>query len=235
MGAESFGNIARQGFLSQLRALGAGFGRSFGGEMESQELELEAPQVHTPLIETREPDDREAIAIEAPEREPEGQQAPVHKTEAHQIEAREESACQSEARQGQIAEEGARAVADAIEAQSESSGEEDETQLAAIRELMQRAFARGNWLTLGEIAEVTEFAEASISAQLRHLRKPHHGMHRVEKRRRRAAQAAEAGRIRDGRRGPVVWEYRVVPKRARGMTRGENSRILHEERAAMPR
>src|SRR2546430_10562575 len=63
-----------------------------------------------------------------------------------------------------------------------SSGEEDETQLAAIRELMQRAFARGVWLTLCEIAEATEFAEASISAQLRHLRKPHHGGHRVEKR-----------------------------------------------------
>jgi hypothetical protein len=221
--------------------------------MESQELELEAPQVHKPLIETREPEDRELFALEqAPEqREPGEQEASVHKTEAHQIEVkeaeaqktetrdvevREENAYQSEAQQGEMTEEGAQAVADAIGAQvSESSGEEDETQLAAIRELMQRSFARGIWLTLGEIAEVTEFAEASISAQLRHLRKPHHGRHRVEKRRRRTAQAAEAGRIRDGRRGPVVWEYRVVPKRARGMTRGENSRILHEERAAMPR
>ena len=220
--------------------------------MESQELELEAPQVHTPLIEMREPEDRELVALEAPEqREPGEQQAPAHKTEAHQIEVKEaeaqktetldvevrqENACQSKARQDEMAEEGARAVADAIEAQvSESSGEEDETQLAAIRELMQRSFARGIWLTLGEIAEVTEFAEASISAQLRHLRKPHHGRHRVEKRRRRTAQAAEAGRIRDGRRGPVVWEYRVVPKRARGTICGESSRTLHEERAALPR
>ena len=221
--------------------------------MESQELELEAPQVHKPLIETPEPEDRELVALEqAPEqREPGEQEASVHKTEAHQlevkeaeaqktetrdVEVREENACQSETRQGEITEEGARAVADAIEAQvSESSGEEDETQLAAIRELMQRAFTRGIWLTLGEIAEVTEFAEASISAQLRHLRKPHHGRHRVEKRRRRTAQAAEAGRIRDGRRGPVVWEYRVVPKRARGPIRGESARTLHEERAALPR
>ena len=221
--------------------------------MESQELELEAPQVHKPLIETREPEDRELFALEqAPEqREPGEQEASVHKTEAHQIEVkeaeaqktetrdvevREENAYQSEARQGEMTEEGAQAVADAIGAQvSESSGEEDETQLAAIRELMQRSFARGIWLTLGEIAEVTEFAEASISAQLRHLRKPHHGRHRVEKRRRRTAQAAEAGRIRDGRRGPVVWEYRVVPTRARGTTRGESARTLHEERAAMPR
>ena len=101
--------------------------------MESQELELEAPQVHTPLIETREPEDRELVALEqAPEqREPGEQEASVHKTEAHQIEVkeaeaqktetrdvevREENACQSEARQGEMTEEGARAVADAIEA-----------------------------------------------------------------------------------------------------------------------
>jgi hypothetical protein len=97
-------------------------------------------------------------------------------------------------------------------ARNVSSGEEDETQLAAIRELMQRAFARGGvWLTLGEIAEVTEFAEASISAQLRHLRKPHHGGHRVEKRRRSPLGAAPVARAGDLRRGPVIWEYRVLP------------------------
>ena len=97
---------------------------------------------------------------------------------------------------------------------SESAFEEDETQLAAIRELMLRACARGVWLSLGEIAEATEFAEASISAQLRHLRKPHHGAHCVEKRRREAARGGAArGTIRDGRRGPVLWEYRVLPGR----------------------
>ena len=104
--------------------------------------------------------------------------------------------------------------------------DEDETQLAAIGELMRRAFARGLWLTLGEIAEVTEFAEASISAQLRHLRKPHHGGHRVEKRRRLPRQRATATReIRGARRGPVIWEYRVLPKRSRGVSpRQERSR-----------
>ena len=94
-----------------------------------------------------------------------------------------------------------------------SSLEEDETQLAAIRELMTRASARGIWLTLGEIAEATEFAEASISAQLRHLRKVDHGGHHVEKRRRRRARTAAAMRKRrDGRRGAVIWEYRVLPR-----------------------
>jgi hypothetical protein len=81
------------------------------------------------------------------------------------------------------------------------SGEEDKTQLAAIRELMQRASARGVWLTLGEIAEVTEFAEASISAQLRHLRKPHHSGHRVEKRRRSPLGAAPVARARRPAKG----------------------------------
>lgn len=95
---------------------------------------------------------------------------------------------------------------------AESSLEDDETQLAAIRELMTRASARGIWLSLGEIAEATEFAEASISAQLRHLRKAHHGGHRVEKRRRGWARAVARRRIRDARKGPVVWEYRVLPK-----------------------
>jgi len=90
--------------------------------------------------------------------------------------------------------------------------EEDETQLAAIRELMTRARARGIWLTLAEIAEATEFAEASISAQLRHLRKAHHGGYHVEKRHRCSARGvATLPKIRDTRRGPVIWEYRVLP------------------------
>ena len=56
--------------------------------------------------------------------------------------------------------------------------EGNETQLAAIRELMLAAGRRGEWLTLAEIADPTEFGEASISAQLRHLRKPCHGLRR---------------------------------------------------------
>jgi hypothetical protein len=89
----------------------------------------------------------------------------------------------------------------------------NDTQLAAIRELMLAASTRGEWLTLAEIAEPTEFGEASISAQLRHLRKPRHGRYCVEKRRRRshAEQAAlanpSAGRSCAGT--GALWEYRV--------------------------
>jgi hypothetical protein len=150
--------------------------------MEAQELE--APPAQTQQIETRESENRDVEAQEAETYAAEAREAEVHAEELHALEARV----------------------------NEASLEEDETQLAAIRELMMRAFARGVWLTLGEIAEATEFGEASISAQLRHLRKAHHGGYRVEKRRRRPARAVGAMRkIRDARRGLVTWEYRVLP------------------------
>jgi hypothetical protein len=57
--------------------------------------------------------------------------------------------------------------------------------------------AEAGWLTLREIAGLTNYGEASISAQLRHLRKPHFGGYVIVKR----------------RRGPAVngaWEYRMA-------------------------
>lgn len=39
----------------------------------------------------------------------------------------------------------------------------------------------GLWRTLPQIAEATGDPEASISAQLRHLRKPRFGAHKIEK------------------------------------------------------
>src|SRR5262245_34835562 len=41
------------------------------------------------------------------------------------------------------------------------------------------------WLTLDELAKLTHYPPASISAQLRHLRKPQYGAFVVEKRLRR--------------------------------------------------
>ncbi len=69
-------------------------------------------------------------------------------------------------------------------------GHNRDTQLHKIRDLMFAASQRGAWMTLGEIARLTEIGEASISAQLRHLRKRRHGRHRVEKRRRMARAVA---------------------------------------------
>jgi hypothetical protein len=84
------------------------------------------------------------------------------------------------------------------------SEQEKATQLDAIRDLMLDAANRGKWLTLDEIAGTTEFGEASVSAQLRHLRKPRHGRYRVDKRRRRSD---ETGNGRD----IGLWEYQVLP------------------------
>lgn len=43
------------------------------------------------------------------------------------------------------------------------------------------AIKDGHWYTLNAIAEVTEDPPASVSAQLRHLRKPRFGGYTVEK------------------------------------------------------
>lgn len=81
-----------------------------------------------------------------------------------------------------------------------------------IREVMLSAGECDTWLTLDELAKLTKYPPASISAQLRHLRKPRHGSFVVEKRRREAEEVA-----RHAAGGPV-WEYRLrrgfrLPKR----------------------
>jgi hypothetical protein len=64
------------------------------------------------------------------------------------------------------------------------------TQMERVRDHMLQAAAHGRWLTLSEIRAALEatwrcrFPEASVSAQLRHLKKPVFGAYRLEKRRR---------------------------------------------------
>lgn len=70
-------------------------------------------------------------------------------------------------------------------------------QLERIRDLM----LDGRWRTLDEIAAATGAPAASVSAQLRHLRKPRFGAHLVDKRRR--------GDARSG-----LWEYHVEAPRS---------------------
>jgi hypothetical protein len=76
------------------------------------------------------------------------------------------------------------------------------TQRQVLRDVMLSAGACGAWLTLHELAGLTHYGEASISAQLRHLRKPQNGSFVVEKRQR------EDGAVR-GRKAGTVWEYRL--------------------------
>jgi hypothetical protein len=59
------------------------------------------------------------------------------------------------------------------------------------------------WLTLDEIAKLTHYPPASISAQLRHLRKPMNGGFVVEKRPRKV------GRVLRGEDFGTVWEYQL--------------------------
>ena len=59
------------------------------------------------------------------------------------------------------------------------------------------------WLTLDELAKLTHYPPASISAQLRHLRKPQFGGYEVEKRLR------FFGAILRGEDFGPVWEYQL--------------------------
>jgi len=79
------------------------------------------------------------------------------------------------------------------------------TQLDVVRQAMLLAAQYGSWMTLEELARKTKFAEPSISAQLRHLRKEEHGGFAVEKRRRASDEA-----LRTNTR-ERVWEYQVKP------------------------
>lgn len=72
------------------------------------------------------------------------------------------------------------------------------TQFEVIRDVMLSAAECNTWLTLRELARITAHGEASISAQLRHMRKPQFGGYTVEKRRRGVASNG-------------VWEYRLGP------------------------
>lgn len=75
----------------------------------------------------------------------------------------------------------------------------DHARLTSQLERIVRFMRGGEWHTLGEIAAATHDPEASISSQLRHLRKPRFGSNTVERRRRRG----EGG----------LYEYRLVINR----------------------
>ena len=77
------------------------------------------------------------------------------------------------------------------------------TQRELVRDLMLASRKYGLWLTLRQLARLTGYGEASISAQLRHLRKPRFGGFVLLKR------CCNEGRI--GRHGDpgAVWEYKL--------------------------
>jgi len=80
--------------------------------------------------------------------------------------------------------------------------EPERKQREVLRDVMLSAGQCETWLTLRELALLTSYGEASISAQLRHLRKAAFGGFVVEKRRRESAEVAR-------RFAGPVWEYRM--------------------------
>src|SRR5437660_8803747 len=76
-----------------------------------------------------------------------------------------------------------------------------------VRDVMLSANECGAWLTLAELGAMTRYPETSISAQLRHLKKPQFGNFEMEKRP-RAGLGAE---LANGH--GVEWEYRVTRRR----------------------
>src|SRR5271156_594236 len=80
-------------------------------------------------------------------------------------------------------------------------------QREVIRDVMLSAGQCATWLTLDELAKLTHYPPASISAQLRHMRKPEYGAYEVRKRCRTLNQAMRAEGF------GAVWEYSVMPDR----------------------
>jgi hypothetical protein len=88
------------------------------------------------------------------------------------------------------------------------------SQREVIRDAMLAAAECDTWLTLSELRALTRYGEASISAQLRHLRKMENGGYEVAKRRReigaRRSEERSLGRVAGDGRGERLWEYHVV-------------------------
>jgi hypothetical protein len=82
------------------------------------------------------------------------------------------------------------------------------TQREVLRDVMLAAGKYGAWMTLRELSRLTRYGEASISAQLRHLRRADCGGYALEKRVRKAEVVISEEHF-------VVWEYRLSHRRDR--------------------
>ena len=74
------------------------------------------------------------------------------------------------------------------------------TQRETLLMVLRIAAQYETWVTLAELAAKTKFPPASISAQLRHLRKAKYGGWGIEKRR------------REWTTDELVWEYRLAER-----------------------
>jgi hypothetical protein len=91
-------------------------------------------------------------------------------------------------------------------------------QREVIRDVMLSAGECGTWLTLDELSKLTQYPPASISAQLRHMRKPQFGGYEVVKRCRTLNKAMRAEGF------GAVWEYSVMQDRRAPVRRRKRDR-----------
>ena len=77
---------------------------------------------------------------------------------------------------------GPKATREATKASVPRRGWKWRSQREVLLDLLRCAVVRDDWMTLDEMAKETSFPPASISAQLRHLRKPRYGAWTIERR-----------------------------------------------------
>ena len=94
------------------------------------------------------------------------------------------------------------------------------TQRDVVRDVMLSANECGAWLTLAELGAMTRYPETSISAQLRHLKKPQFGNYELEK-----MPRTRAGVDLDDGHG-VEWEYRLTRRRRVARKRVSMARVV---------
>lgn len=100
--------------------------------------------------------------------------------------------------------------------QKEAGRRQSRRQREVIRDVMLSAGQCATWLTLDELAKLTHYPPASISAQLRHMRNPRFGAYEVVKRCRTANKAMRAEGF------GAVWEYSVLQDGRAAVRRGRN-------------
>jgi hypothetical protein len=91
-------------------------------------------------------------------------------------------------------------------------------QREVIRDVMLSAGQCATWVTLEELAKLTHYPPASISAQLRHLRKTRFGGFAVVKRSRAVNKVLRAEGF------GTLWEYAIDPVQRARVRVGRNLR-----------
>lgn len=114
----------------------------------------------------------------------------------------------------------------ALDAGREYNARRLRTQRERIRDVMAEADLCDTWLTLAEIQHLTRFGAASISAQLRHLRKAENGGHQIIKRLREGSGARARG---ETERLEYAMEYRMIRDHALDRVTLRDARLLGDE------